>query len=519
MLCAALALFTPPVAADVNLAARYKATLDYSEEAGGQGWTSEKQDVWTLRSFRFVFKNNFAIELGPSSVVFGKQGTSVLWAAVLPDAPGRIVKAPEGAGDQVTSLFLRFHPSLVGQLFPAKTVAESGPAIKLIWARHCYQHKINASWQWDNLPVVPWKQAIVLDCETTEKNRRFYSVDTAKGTVEYEPAFEDQPVPDIDSPRTTKEETLAIFDGVWKAFDAEYAMFGVKRGVDWNALRTHYRPIAETAQTYYEAASVVNLLLARLEDLHVHVAVGEQLLWGFSRFRPMNASWKATQRIVGNVVEAGKDLAWGQTGEGIGYINVWKLEDPRLPEIFDQALERLKGTRGLILDLRFNGGGDENLARSLAGRFVDQPRVYSVNQYRNGARHDNLGPKLERKVEPRGPWRYQGPVVALCGQKTMSSAESFVLMLAQCPQVMTVGDRTAGSSGNPRRLTLPGEIRVNLPRWLDMDPNGMPIDSVGIRPDIPIKAKLKDFSGDRDPVMDAAIEILRRSGKKKPDKQ
>ncbi len=78
VLFTALSLGTPPVAADVNFAARYKATLDYSEEAGGQSWTSEKEDVWTLRLFRFTFKNTLMIELGQSSVVFGKQGTNVL---------------------------------------------------------------------------------------------------------------------------------------------------------------------------------------------------------------------------------------------------------------------------------------------------------------------------------------------------------------------------------------------------------------------------------------------------------
>ena len=57
----------------------------------------------------------------------------------------------------------------------------------------------------------------------------------------------------------------------------------------------------------------------------------------------------------------------------------------------------------MIVDLRFNGGGDELLARAVAARFVDKKRVYSINQYRDGPKHDQLGPKLEREVEPRGP--------------------------------------------------------------------------------------------------------------------
>ena len=78
--------------------------------------------------------------------------------------------------------------------------------------------------------------------------------------------------------------------------------------------------------------------------------------------------------------------------------------------VFDQVLDSLGDTWGLVIDLRFNGGGDELLARDIAGRFVDQQRVYSMNQYRSGPAHTDLGPKLERAFTPRGPWRYASPV-------------------------------------------------------------------------------------------------------------
>jgi C-terminal processing protease CtpA/Prc len=91
----------------------------------------------------------------------------------------------------------------------------------------------------------------------------------------------------------------------------------------------------------------------------------------------------------------------------------------------------------------------------------------------------------------------------------MSSAESFVFMFAQCPQVTTMGDRTAGSSGNPRRIEAGAGIVVNLPRWLDMGPDGRPIDEVGIQPEIHLDVKPEEFTNDRDPVLAAALEHLR----------
>lgn len=93
----------------------------------------------------------------------------------------------------------------------------------------------------------------------------------------------------------------------------------------------------------------------------------------------------------------------------------------------------------------------------------------------------------------------------------MSSAEAFVLMLAACPHVTTMGDRTAGSSGNPRQLDVGAEIIVNLPRWIPQDASGKSFDTVGIQPDVPVKAAPEEFTKTADPVLAAALKRLRTS--------
>ena len=98
--------------------------------------------------------------------------------------------------------------------------------------------------------------------------------------------------------------------------------------------------------------------------------------------------------------------------------------------------------------------------------------------------------------------------MVLWGRKTLSSAESMALMFAQCPQVTTMGDYTGGSSANPRRVELSCGITVNLPRWLDMDPKGKPIEHVGVKPRKLIKTKPEDFTGEKDPVLESAIGLL-----------
>lgn len=506
-------LASPLRARGLDLGAHYPATLDSSEKIEGLEWSCVAGDVWRLAEFNYALGDQFKVELGPAQVVFGVHDRNVVWAAIFPAQPGKILSAPQGAGEPVKSVWLRFHPACLTALFPPASVSGPGDASQVVWARRLANLKMNACWQAGNLPVIPWKRSLTLDIETGGK-RRFYSIDTDKQTVSYEDAFSRRTLPEPTPVETA--EALKSFDTVWQSFDREYAMFAIKPGVDWAALRDQFRPQAAAAKTHYELGLVLASMLARLEDLHVYVMVGAEYIPGFNRPRPLNANWPAARKLVGRLTETPQGLAWGRTAGGLGYVCVFNLSNEELGPAFDRVLEQLADTRGLILDLRYNGGGSEPLGMQIAGRFIDQPRVYSLDQFRSGPRHADLGPKLERKIAPRDSSRYAAPVIVLQGQKTMSSAESFALMLAQCPNVTTMGDRTAGSSGNPRRLQLPGEITVNLPRWLDMDPSGKPIDGVGVEPRIKIKSTPSDFSGTQDPVLQAALQKLARESPAAP---
>lgn len=146
----------------------------------------------------------------------------------------------------------------------------------------------------------------------------------------------------------------------------------------------------------------------------------------------------------------------------------------------------------------------------MAGYFLDQPRLYAMHQYRSGPQHSDLGAKQKRTFALSENWYYRGPVIVLQGEKTMSSAEAFALMLAECPNVITMGDRTADSSGNPRQIDAGAGIVVNLPRWIPFDVNGKSFDTVGVQPDIKVQAAPNDFTNTEDPVLAAALKELRK---------
>ena len=260
-------------------------------------------------------------------------------------------------------------------------------------------------------------------------------------------------------------------------------MFAIKPKVDWAKLRETYRPRAAAAKTNHELATIISEMLDHLEDLHVYVAGRRR---DHARLQPPPPAQRQSQRPARPDRTDHLDGPRLWTGDAPPTASATSTSSgcrtPPCRKRSTTCSARWPTREGLILDLRYNGGGSEPLGCQIAGRLLDRRRVYSLSQYRNGPKHTDLGPKHERTCGPAGPWHYAGPVVVLQGRKTMSSAESFALALAQCPQVTTLGDRTAGSSGNPRRVDAGAGIVVNLPRWIDMDPEGKPIDAVGRRP-------------------------------------
>jgi hypothetical protein len=143
----ALILGVSTSALGTDLTLRYRATLDYSDSPRGYEWTCGPQDVWRLSEFRYALVDVYHIMLGGAQVVFGCHEANVVWATVFPDQPGEILAATLGKGERVTSIWLRFHPTRLGELFPERTVAGQGDPSMLPQARRLAAHKIGSCWQ------------------------------------------------------------------------------------------------------------------------------------------------------------------------------------------------------------------------------------------------------------------------------------------------------------------------------------------------------------------------------------
>ena len=308
-------------------------------------------------------------------------------------------------------------------------------------------------------------------------------------------------------PPVTEEAKRAAFDEMWQAFDKDYAMFVIKPDVDWTHLREEYRPKALAAKTTGEFAQVCAEMLAHLRDLHVWLRSSGEDIPVFNRPRSANANPSAVELLVGPLGRSGA-VAWAVTTNNLGYLVIDNWSDDQIPAQCDRALKALRGVKGLIVDVRLNGGGSENLALKVAARFIGRPFVYGFDRERNGPRHEDLSERNSRVVEPRGPWRFDKPVILLIGQKCMSSNESFIGMMMGDTNLTTMGDHTCGSSGDPEIIKLPLDMTVSVPQWIDYLPDGALLDEHGFVPQVWFKSQSDSFDGERDDLLVAALKRM-----------
>jgi hypothetical protein len=312
------------------------------------------------------------------------------------------------------------------------------------------------------------------------------------------------------TPSPPSSDFAAQFDSLWSTFDREYSYF-VHKQIDWNALRSAYRPAAIAAADQAGFIGVIREMLGQLHDLHV--VIRDPSGRSMATYDPQSfVNW---DRSVWQQYIARANWTQGQTDwgygvlDGVPYITIlsWGTNSIR-PADFDAAFERFRNAPGLIVDVRMNPGGNDSIALDVAGRFARTSVVFGFVRFRNGPSHTDFGPTTTRTLDPRGSWQYNGQVLLLIGRRCASSNESFIAAMGQLPNVTLVGDRTAGSTGNPGTFPLANGWTYTVSRWIEYTADNEPIEDRGLAPDVFVAASSGDFSVGLDPVLEWSLKAV-----------
>lgn len=302
---------------------------------------------------------------------------------------------------------------------------------------------------------------------------------------------------------------VADFESAWQIVNTVYPFFQFKH-INWDSLRTVFHPQAEAAKGD-EIDGVLFNMLKELKDGHVRL----QTRGGASvaTYHPPRADRDRnaySPLVVRRYCDRGLRLAGNQRieyeilAENIGYLYVATLrrEEPVLTG-FDEALLYLKETKGLIIDVRHNGGGSDDNSIGIVQRLITSSMDLPPSPKPDGSMQQGS------LIFPRGPFQYTKPVVLLVNGVCFSSCEDFAEMMKHVPTVTVVGDTTAGGSGAPAFFALPSGRQINVSTKDIRRYDGLPIEWNGVPPDFLVRQTEADIRQGKDNQLEFACEFLR----------
>jgi carboxyl-terminal processing protease len=199
-------------------------------------------------------------------------------------------------------------------------------------------------------------------------------------------------------------------------------------------------------------------------------------------------------------------FTWRRLPGNIGYMHFTLFDDRQRVEEFDAALAALRDTRGLILDVRYNWGGNTGVAEPIMGRFISQKAQYVWMAKRQGA---GLSERWPIYVRARGPWTYTAPLVVLVNHWSESMAEGVAIGLDGMKRARVVGTRMAGMGAGVEHRELPNSgIVLQVSAEPVYHVNGTPRSD--FRPPVAVRLDAPEFQGAKDPILDVGIAEIQR---------
>ncbi|HEX7816220.1 S41 family peptidase [Dyella sp.] len=199
--------------------------------------------------------------------------------------------------------------------------------------------------------------------------------------------------------------------------------------------------------------------------------------------------------------------------DGIAVLVINEFEDTQGAKLLLANLPRVNASRGLIIDVRANGGGSTpvDLLQMLAQKPIRGPmirtRTYVAADRARGVLPGWVDvPPFE--VPADSEHHVIVPVATLISAQTFSAAEDFVAAFLAMHRGITVGESTAGSTGQPLFFQLPGGGSARVCTRNDRAADGTVFEGQGLHPTIAVSPTIENVQRGQDVAVERAANAL-----------
>lgn len=362
---------------------------------------------------------------------------------------------------------------------------------------------------------------------SADDSRRFHAADAASSALFKRTLLRPKP---CESKTPNDPETN--FEIFWRTFAVHHG-FLKYRGVDWSAAYKTYRPRVNATTKPDDLFDILIAMIEPLHDAHTYLRAPD-LKRSFHGKKPgtlllTDEEKRKIVEIVQKKYLQGSLRSWcnghvryARLNKGPGYLRIDAFSDytngnhfdngaRALDEALDEAMTDAQQLKGLVIDVRVNGGGSDPYGVQVAGRLTDKPYVAFVKRARNDPDDpDRWTSPQPTTVRVSNRPRFLKRVVELIGPNTVSAGETFTMaLMGRQPHIARVGENTQGVYSDVLSRHLPNGWRFGLPNEVFLTEDGKHFEVAGVPPDVRVPVfPRQDFEQERDTVLEKALELL-----------
>ncbi len=308
-----------------------------------------------------------------------------------------------------------------------------------------------------------------------------------------------------DSPRGNLE-------ALWRIIDEHYCFLDYKKeaiGLDWDEVHVRYANRVDDDMTRVQLFEVLSEMLSELRDGHVNIFTsfdtGRE--WSWQEDYPANVSDTLLRRYLGTDYHLSNGMSYRVLDDNVGYVRYASFGNDLGAGNLDDMLTTLAPCRGLIIDIRDNGGGLVSSAEAFAARFTNQELHVGYMCHKTGKGHNDFSAKEKQVLKPSKGVRWQKRVAVLTNRGVYSAANEFVKYMKCCPNAIIVGDKTGGGAGMPFSSQLPCGWSIRFSACPMYDRDGQ-CTEFGISPDYQVGLTDADFQRGLDTIIETARRLV-----------
>ena len=304
------------------------------------------------------------------------------------------------------------------------------------------------------------------------------------------------------------------FECLWKTLDEHYCFFEQK-GIDWDEVHDRYYPLALECETYGELFDVCAAMLDELRDGHVNLISTSRTSYYRKWWTdyPQDFNLRTIQEYYLNFdyLSTGAMTYQKIAGGRIGYIYYSTFSSTPGANALDGIFTYFEDCEAIIIDIRNNGGGLLTSVDAWVERFIDSEIVGGYIRHKTGVGHNDFSDPYPITYKPvtGGRVKWRRPIAVLTNRACFSSANDFVSVMQELPQVTVIGAKTGGGGGLPFSSEMPAGWSVRFSACPVTDAHGRQIeDGIEPTPGHEVHAPDLELASGKDAILDHAIAFL-----------